>query len=448
MTRFRPLLPLFALPLLMIFTATAGAEDAATDPAPAAAQALQQQLAELVAAHDYQQAYRTAAARLADAEGEPVFDFYYGFSAAQLGYYDEALFVFERLVAEYPAVARYRLELARVCYELGQISCARQSFLLVRDSNPPAGIRQTIDDYLTRLERQQAMSEPEWFGLLSLSAGYDTNFNSATDADQINIPDTSLVAEIDSDSQASSSPYYQLRAQAGYFHPLSLRTAWHLEAGGSRKDNREDDLYDLDNLYAEGGIRRLFGRHQLRFRGRFSQYWLGQDRLLSETSAHLIWYQQLTTGWTLKPELNLSLQKNQFNDSLDQKRSELILTLQWSGAEISAEAALVAEKSLAREDDYSRRTAGLNGTLSYSPGRYGTLYSGILYRDYQYQDAPPPDSNPERDEQMLQLRAGYSYGLSSALSLYLQSSHIRYNSNVPLYEYDRTLTEAGINLSF
>lgn len=143
--------------------------------------ATNQQLSRLVQHQDYQSAYQLAQPLLSLYEGDPAFDFYYAFSAAQLGYFNEALFSFERLSSNYPAVARYRLELARAYYYLGNYDAAEQEFRIVRGANPPAQVRETIDQFLQRIQEQRQSVMPAWGGFVSLSGGHDSNYNTATD---------------------------------------------------------------------------------------------------------------------------------------------------------------------------------------------------------------------------------------------------------------------------
>ncbi len=138
-----------------------------------------QQLSQLIRQQDYQSAYQLAQPLLSLYEGDPSFDFYYAFSAAQLGYFNEALFGFERLSSNYPAVARYRLELARAYYYLGNYDAAEQEFSRAQSTNPPAQVRDTIAQFLQRIEEQHLTVMPAWGGFVSASGGYDSNYNTA-----------------------------------------------------------------------------------------------------------------------------------------------------------------------------------------------------------------------------------------------------------------------------
>ncbi|MEL7399448.1 MAG: tetratricopeptide repeat protein, partial [Pseudomonadota bacterium] len=125
-------------------------------------EALLQRLTQYINQQQYDQAYQLASDQLAQLEGDPTFDFNYGFSAAQTGRYNEALFVFERLTSEYPGVPRYRLELARCYYYLGQLDNAESEFRRVQAINPPTQVQQTINLFLDRIAEQRQRFHSNW----------------------------------------------------------------------------------------------------------------------------------------------------------------------------------------------------------------------------------------------------------------------------------------------
>ncbi|WP_430461629.1 tetratricopeptide repeat protein [Thalassolituus sp. LLYu03] len=411
-----------------------------------------QQLASLIAGHQYDGAYQLAQIHLANFEGEPAFDFHYGYAAAQSGRYNEAVFPFERLVSEFPAIPRYRLELARAYYQVGNPEAAEEQFLLVKDTQPPANVVATIDSFLEKINEQKQMIKPVWSGYVTGSGGYDTNYNSATDVEQIDIYNGVAQARLDADSREKASGYYQLRGQTSYVSPLNMRSAWDVQVGGSRKDNAADDLYDLDNLFAGAGIRFIRNGHNIHSGLKANWYWLGDQLLQRETSLLTDWRYPLG-NWQLKSALTLRSQDNALNNELDLMQAEFQFGAGYGTPSYSLQAALVvATDSAARADYQARDTLGLNLNGQYLLDLTSSLYCNLMVRDYQFQ-AEFPDENAfaagqTRDEQMTQISFGYGRTLQSWLTLYAQVSYIGYQSNIELYEYDRTLSEAGITLSF
>ncbi len=194
------------------------------------------------------------------------------------------------------------------------------------------------------------------------------------------------------------------------------------------------------------------GRHNLRLGGHYSHYWLGRDDLLSDLSANLEWNYQLTSEWQSQTRLTLSNQDNKLNDDLDLLQAEIQAGAGFSAGSFSAQLALVLATDDGEQEYQARDTQGVNLSAQQLLNIRSSLYASLILRDYQFQGAFPADNllatGETRSEQMIQLVLGYGYTLLPALTLYTQASQIRYNSNLPLYEYERTLLEAGVNWTF
>lgn len=464
-----------SLPLLLLAASPAWAQDeepvpAVTDSAPADTESgvaasqsesatpaaptplsINEQMTALIADHQYGEAYRMAIDHLQQMEGDPVFDFNYGFSAAQNGFFNEALFPFERLVEQYPDVPRYRLELARAYFNLGNPEAAEEQFLIVKAGNPPANVAATIETFLAKINEQKQMIRPVWNGYVTVSGGYDTNYNSATDLQQIDLYNGAFSAVLNSSDRAQSSGYYQLRGQASYISPVNARSAWDVQLGASRKDNAADDLYDLDNLYAAAGWRHLAGEHNLHLSVKANRYWLGDQELLSEYSLNGDWRYPLG-NWQLSSALAVRSQDNELNNELDMLQTELQGGFTYLATTYSLQAALVVATDSADASYQARDTLGLNLSGQYLLSMTSSLYASMMARSYQFQDAYPVTNafaaGETRDERLLQFATGYGRTLLPWLSVYAQLSYLDYASNVDLYRYNRTLTEAGLTLSF
>lgn len=447
------LIPLTGLLLMPLSTLAEDADAApsATTPSENQPSTVNRQLSALISSHRYQEAWALASSAAADMEGDATFDFNYGFSAAQTGHFYEALFPFERLVAEYPDVPRYRLELARAYFQLGNPDAAEEQFLLVKASNPPSQVSATIDGFLKKIAEEKQMIRPSWSGFVTLSGGYDTNYNSATDTEQIELYNGAFQAELNSDNLEKSGSFYQLRAQTNYISPLSMRSAWDVQLGASRKDNSADNVYDLDNAYATAGMRFLRGQHNLHTGLRLNRYWLGGDTLMTEYSLNNDWRYSFD-DWMLKGALNLRSQDNALNDELDLDQLELQLGGAWAGERSSLQSILILATDQADAEYQARNTFGLNLSGQYLLSKRSSLYSSLIARGYRFKDEYP-DTNAfaagvTRNDSMVQFTAGFGQTLQSWLTLYVQVSYIDYISNIELYEYDRTLSEAGLTLSF
>lgn len=402
----------------------------------------------------YQQAYAVAQQQLLAYEGDPSFDFYYGFSAAQTGNYQEALFVFERLISAYPDVIRYRLELARAHFYLDNLDGAEKEFRRALDAQPPSGVVSTVEQFLERIEQRRQRREPQWQAGVSLSAGYDSNINAATDEDRIRfeLNGNDVTATLNRELRASDSGYYQLRGHAQYIHPLSQRSGIDVRVGASRKDNGLNDDYDLNSVYADMGWRLLRDRNTFGLSGQYRQYHLGGKSYQNELGVIFDWMSALNESWAWTSTAGIKKQNNQRNSALDLTQAELELGINFSNSSFGQQLRASFSSDFGDDESLARNTMGVNWNFQYAVSHQSQWYGMALLQDQKYKN-PLPNNNflapgVKRDEQLMQFALGYSRQLIPTMGFFFQLSWVDSSSNVTVYEYQRSLFETGIALSF
>lgn len=428
-------------------------DDSFQKPPALSAPEINQALSELVNNQDFKQAYELAQQHLEVLEGDSQFDFHYGFSAAQSGFYNEAVFVFERLSTEYPQVPRYRLELARCHYALGQLDASERQFRLVQSSNPPNQVMITIDAFLRRIEEQRHALSPSWQGQASYSGGYDSNINSSSDIKEIDIllGGTEQRVRLNDDQTATSSGFYKLRGELSYSAPVTKRSGFDVRIGGQRKANAKTDDYDLNSVFIDGGLQLVRGYHHWRAGGRYQQYWLADDSLQNTLAANLAWKYRLTPDWRLTAKTEVRNNDNQLNDELDALQLEISAGPEYTHGDIAAQSALVISTDSTDDSPLAKDVVGLNLSGQYSLSAANALYGSFAWRNYSFQNKNPQDllsNGKQRSENLIQLILGYNQHILPMLSAFGQFSYMDNQSNIDLYQYDRLLLEAGVTLAF
>lgn len=99
--------------------------------------------------------------------------------AGRLGKNDEALALYQGILAENPDLPRVRLEMARTYMALGQRDKAREAFEAVQATNPPPQVGENIQRFLDSIAAQRP-----WQARVALSYVVDTNVNSTPGSDQ------------------------------------------------------------------------------------------------------------------------------------------------------------------------------------------------------------------------------------------------------------------------
>jgi len=198
------------------------------------------------------EAYALLAPLEFDRAGEVEYDYLLGVTALDSGKPDRATLALERVLAVNPNFAGARLDLARAYFDLGDYVRAKTEFNVVLGQNPPAKAKALCEQYLAAIEDKQN-PHPSFSGYLEGSLGYDTNVNSAANANQIYMPLFGATFTLSSASVASRDNYLSLGGGFEYKYPL--REGWSLLAGldGKKRINFFKDTFNTDTADFHGG---------------------------------------------------------------------------------------------------------------------------------------------------------------------------------------------------
>lgn len=412
--------------------------------------------------NQFGQAYDLAKNMQSDWEGDEEFDFNFGLAAAQTGHFNEAIFAFERLIDTQPNNIRVRLELARCHYFLNNLKAAKAGFLQVAKQNPPKEVQTKIDHFLTRIAEQQQQVSQSWINTLGVAAGYDSNINAAADLDSIdatffynNTPALKGVLTLSDDQKTKDSAYYQVQGKSRYLQPLSKRSSLDLSLSGSHKDNTLDNDYNLSRLTLSGGLRYLRGRHNVRIGTVARQYWLASDNLQNQLLANISWQWLFTRNWKTTTEFEIGRQNNHINNALDflQWQGKLALNHRSTNFSQNLQFGFGQDKARKSEFEYQGRDyimLGYQATIPFTNKQQG--YGLLNYRFNDYTAAYADDhvffAGETREDKMAQVVMGWAYSFMPNTALRIQASHHINGSNLELYDYQRTLIETGLSISF
>lgn len=405
------------------------------------------ELKELVTQSQFQQAYDLAQKHSSELEGDAEFDFLYGLSALQIGQFQPALFSFERLSASYPQVQRYRLELARSYFYLDNLDQAESEFQRILASQPPAAVQANIQRFLDAIHSKRRALQSHTQGSLTLASGYDSNFNSATSAESVELFNGALIALLSSEQRHRDSPFIQLRALASHARPLTRLSSWDVHAYFSHRALNSDHQYNLSNAGAQFGLRYLMGAWQLRPSLSASQYWLGGENYQQDFALSSDFYWQAARQWQPFVRLSLNLSDNQINNDTDRLRPQIESGLGFAIGKIAGQMAVSYSQDQKLHDSavYMRDSLSTNLQLQYRLGPH-EWYAQWLWQDLDYQK--PLAAFGRRDDRLNQYLLGHRHHLGSAFSLYAQASYQDNLSSVRIYQYQRALAEAGITWAF
>jgi hypothetical protein len=421
------------------------------------------QLIQFVEQSKFAQAYQLGLTLHEQWEGEEQFDFNFALAASQTDHYNQALFPFERLLETYPNNLRFRLELARCYYFLNNLPAAEREFNLVASNNPPEEVQSHIARFLDRIAEQKQQVSQSWAAGAGIALGYDSNINAAADIDAINatfyndnnVPTLtgSLVLADEQKSQGSS--YYQLQGYGYYQQPLSKRSSLDARLSASQKDNSANNDYDLTNLSLNGGITFLRYNHNFRFGGIARQYWLAGETLQNQLLATARWQWHFSPIWKARTELEMGVQDNSQNDALDfsQWQGKFAIHRNINNFAQSLQLSLGSNIAQDSENDFqgsSYTSLGYQAQQQLTESQQ--MYALASYRNNAYSaDFASDDiffADEKRTDNIMQITAGWVYSFMPSTAIKLQINHSQNQSNLELYDYQRTIIEAGLSLAF
>lgn len=449
-----------AIPLLicsfLVSSSIVFADQSATDQASntATQQPLNQyslsDLQQTIKNKNYKDAYPLGLALRDTYEGDPEYDFLFGLAALETGVFHEAVFAFERVVTYSPNDLRARLELARAYYATNNYDAAEREFRFVLNNNPPENVKQNIRAFLTQINAHRNALKGKFTGFITVNTGYDSNINSATQAnfiDGIIYNGISLGRiTLDEGSKALESPFSKLGAGLNYALPLNKRSGLSTSITGDRVNNFNNDSYDTTSYSFE------MKYHWLSDSTRWSTGVGYQDLSLNhedyQNAVHLTAQASKPIGDQLNFSTTLTLSDIRYDNrkELDLYQGDIFLSLNTSLFTINHSIGLMYGNSDAKEStgkangkEYYGFTYSALKTLS----REQSLFARGLYQISE-NDGIHPLFQKVRKDNFFTLTTGWQWAARRDLILKTEISYSENNSNLELYEYDRSRLDIGL----
>jgi outer membrane protein len=415
--------------------ATALAQDTVQIATDSAARELLQQAENLLAGGDSQAAWELLHPAEARFAGQPYFDYLLGIAALDTGRSGEAILSLERTVAAAPQFSGARMELARAYYEAGETAAARSLFAALLNENPPPAVREVIDRYITAIDAPPPSPPATLRPWAELVVGYDNNANGSTDDPQF------LGFTLSPENLETESSFFEAGAGVDWVNPLSARFAWQLGARAGYRRNPDASFVDSGILsgfagstWQSGG---LFGRARLEAYGATRD----GDSNESYTGLDVLIGRHLNANWDLTLGLRGgALRYDRSIEILDVNRTLYMLGAAYrfsSRARLAIELIGGSDNEQQAGSPYGNSKSGGRLSISAPFGRSTFLFAsvGSLTSDY---DGLFFGTSREDTQLTSTLQVEFRDVLTPGLSIAPRIRYINNDSDVALYDYDRT----------
>lgn len=411
-----------------------------------------QTLKQLVQARQFAEAYSLGQAAVEEYEGEADFDFHFGLAALETGHYPEAIFALERVVVRFPKQRRARLELARAYYLSGNLTSARREFqrVLASEPAPPPAVQANITGFLARIDAQlaaQARTVNIW---LDAAAGSDSNVNSATADGTIDTPLGTF--DLSENGVEQDDSYTTIGAGVYYREPLARGQALDISANVSRKNNFDEDEFDLGIYRLEGGWTIQDGKDRVRVGLRTQVVELDGSRFQHSVGALGSWSRQLGE-WVGTATAAVTALRYAEDHRRDTDQYLLAGTAARRFGDVATAFTVYGAMEPARDEDFGEHNGrdfyGITANAQWQLAEGVTGYAGAGLQTTEY-DAGHPVFVVTRDDDQVNGRVGVRWvpRRFEKLALRVEARHTDVDSNIVVFDYDRTELEAGLRLQF
>ena len=414
----------------------------------------------LTSSGQFRQAYDLGNANLADWEGDPGFDFFYGLAALESGEPNDAIFALERVVAttrEATVRERARLELARAYFLTNNLTASENLFNTVLATNPPDNVRQNIEAFIQLIETRRDAQRQSWEFSVASSFGSDDNINSATSNGLI---DTPLIGQIElnQDGTQTDDIFSNTTFNMGYRRPFSRDAFLSATLNLNHLDNIDTDQFDLDTARAE--VAYNWGGQVNRFRHgvTYSRVLLDQEGFQDAYGLNSSWQRAGSNGWYQSLSGSFSQLRYDTSAAAPQNNLRDVDQLLLTGGLTKLSENFTHSFNLYHADESPKSSGvGKHNGRSFSGLAYSVLYRfnqqhtpflRVSIQDVDHDDRHPVFFNTTRSDSTDSLTLGWIWQLNRQLTITGDAAYTDNQSNIPLFEYTRFKYQAGFRFQF
>jgi tetratricopeptide (TPR) repeat protein len=399
----------------------------------------------------YQKGYALAQKILPHWEGDSTFDFLYGVHAIETGHYDEATFAFERLTLLNPKTLRYRLELARALYFNNNLDTAQTEFEIALAANPPENVKTNIKGFLNRIQKSKETFTHNWAVSAGINLGFDSNINSGTEEDSVEIPNIGFVS-LQKEAQSQSSAFNQFNTQGIYSFSHKKHHSLDASFNTTHKRNSEVSTYDLDviNLSASYSWQPI---RNIRLQGGLTNTDVKLDgqAYQNQSAVNAMALYTRKNGFSFGVNLNMGNRSAETNTAPNADISLYSLSMIWPSSNVkSTNLSVYTGNDDVNNVDlahFGKQATGVNfGTkVLITQSIVRSMMISVNSTEYQAAD---PNFQKIRKDTAVMGTWGYAWNLSKYISV---SSNIVVShnaSNLDLFTSYRAIINTGLSVNF
>jgi hypothetical protein len=375
-----------------------------------------------------------------------------GIALVDIGRPGEGILILERYVLLRPDDMRGRLELARAYFLGGDDVRARTEFEAVAAFDPPAAVRAGIDRYLDALFKRESLYRRRTLLYVEAGAGWDSNVNAGVAQADLTLPVLGPVTVIDRGVERDA-----LFGAAAIGGQINQPFAPGFSVFGAFDANgtfyREESDFNLTTLSGSGGVAYERAQHIVALSLAYGELHVGSDRYRTTMGAGLEWRYAISpvASIAVVPQYaRLSYEDaNEIRDAdlgaiaINYRRAWLT---NWQPA-INLGVFYGDESSRRDRPDLTREFSGAALELVASPSPRWAVGGSLSYTRSDY-DGPLPLLGVVRKDDYVAGTLRVHYFVGSGWSARVEYTYAKNDSNVSLFEFDRSTIGARVRREF
>ena len=374
--------------------------------------------------------------------GDPLFDYFYGVAAVEVGHPTEGVLSLERVLLNDPNNDLVRLELARAYYAQGDYQRSKDEFLAVKKNQPPAGVVSTINVYLDDIKAKDASYKTTYGIFVELGMGYNNNVNAATAVNNIILPYIGPVT-LGASSQPQKSAFGYDSIGANVSMPITSDVSVFANANTSAQRYSQANGYDLNVTNATTGVKVTDGPNTYKIAGFGSIAQIDQVPVPNTYGGGGEFVRQLTSTDSVmvaagSTVLQYPSQFNAYNSNLNVGTvgyRKAFPDVKWQPV-VDVSANMAHQIDTSNRPDLGRRIGGGALQLSFLPSEKVGVTIGAGYAQSKY------DSNDllyqtSRVDNLFSGNAVLQYKLTKELTARMEITYYNNLSNLNLYGYEQ-----------
>jgi tetratricopeptide (TPR) repeat protein len=418
-----------------------------------AADALLTQGSQLINAGNGKAAYALLEPEESNRAGDKDFDLLFAIAALDVGQNTRAIFALERVLAIDPQNVRARAEIARAYLAVGEAKAAKTEFQAVKQQGVPPEVEQSIDRYLSAVERLENEGKTSIRGYVEGTFGRDTNVNAAPARTEVAVPAFGNLPFTLTQSSRASRDWFESIGGGLYFNvPVDRELAIVGGVSGAQRWNNKYSAVDLLNADANLGAVYTQGKNVYSLTAQYSSLILENDRYREAMGFSGQWQHNLDARNQVSAFVQYSDLKY-ISQSVRNAERWVVgagYAHAWRDGLIGYASAYLLEEKVRHPElvpDLGLDGFGLRlgGQMRWNDDT--TLFGNVAYEDRRY-DAQDVAFLVTRRDHQATLNLGSTYQIRKDLKLTGQYTYTDQQSNIEINQYDRHVLSVSLRKEF